>query len=78
MKNNYSDIRPDLIGRECGGWLAISGLGSELRIGTVGATADQAVDRFRAALEEWARLAALPEGQMGASRTSLSSFEAAE
>lgn len=63
VNNIYSDIRPELIERERGGWLAVSGPGSELRIGTVGETADQAADRFDEALAEWARLAAAPDSQ---------------
>ena len=49
-------IRPVLIERTRGGWLAVSQAGSELRIGVVGDTEKQARQRFADALKKWAKL----------------------
>jgi len=44
---------PRLIERACGGWLALSGIGESLKIGVVAETADDARNRFAAAVEKW-------------------------
>lgn len=61
MKTNYLDVRPRLIERSRGGWLAVSEEDSHLRIGVEGQTEKEAVANFTKALHEWERLRALPD-----------------
>lgn len=57
----FDYIEPRVLRRECGGWLAVSPPGAEIRIGAIGITAESARERFRNELREWARLLEEPE-----------------
>ena len=46
-------IRPCLVERQCGGWLALSPPDAILRIGVVGDTEQEAREKFIAALMSW-------------------------
>lgn len=47
---------PTLIRRQCGGWLAVSPLLEEVKIGVAGNTEIEAEERYRAALARWRAL----------------------
>jgi hypothetical protein len=47
---------PDVVARECGGWLAVSKPDDELRIGVTADTEAEARERFDAEVEAWLRL----------------------
>lgn len=51
------------------GWLAVSAPGSLIRIGVMGATANEALRAFRASATEWARLHDLPVAPMAGVNT---------
>jgi len=46
-------IQPDLIRRDCGGWLAVSPFNSGLSIGVTAPTEIEAIDKFRSAFTRW-------------------------
>jgi hypothetical protein len=50
-------IRPDIIKRTCGGWLAVSPRRARFRIGVTAATEDEAKENFRFAFGRWLELA---------------------
>ena len=50
------DMKPALIRRECGGWLAVSEEGSVLRIGFEGATEEEALQAFGVGRDKWVAL----------------------
>ena len=47
------DIRPDLVRRTTGGWLAVAPKGAKFPIGVTAPTAEEAKERFRSAYEGW-------------------------
>jgi hypothetical protein len=51
--DGLSQVKPRLIARQTGGWLAISEPGSVLSIGVTAETEDVALARFALALKEW-------------------------
>lgn len=55
----YDHPEPQLIRRQNGGWLAISGPGARVRVGVEGDTADEARQKYVAELAAW--LAALDQ-----------------
>lgn len=63
VSKSITQIEPVVVQCEWGGWLAVSQEGSLLRIGTVGATEEDAHRSFKAALEEWARWKESARGQ---------------
>jgi hypothetical protein len=58
--NAIRAMEPSII-RTPTGWLALSPRTAPLSIGVVGATADEARDRFRASSEAWANLREAPD-----------------
>lgn len=56
MDNLDQDIavEPQMIPRQCGGWLALSPPGARLRIGVTATTEEAARAGFRQALARWA------------------------
>ena len=54
--NRFAEVRPRLLRRLCGGWLAVSEDGSALLIGVEGATEEEARQRFAEALVRWGLL----------------------
>jgi photosystem II stability/assembly factor-like uncharacterized protein len=55
---NSGEIAPDVVRRLCGGYLAISPKGALFSIGTTGATAEEARDRFCLATRRWLEILA--------------------
>ncbi len=51
-----SDLQPRLLRCEYGGWLAVSGAGSPIRIAVIGLDANDARVRFSQEAERWAAL----------------------
>ena len=49
-------IRPDLIRRTGGGWLAVAPKGAKLPIGVTALTAEEAQHRFCSAYQQWLSL----------------------
>lgn len=60
MKNTsagmFAQIRPKLVERSCGGWLAISEPWASLKIGVAAATVEEATRRFESELAVWGKL----------------------
>jgi len=56
----YQKIEPNVVQRECGGWLATAPKWSPLRIGVTAATETDVREAFRLALDHWATLLSLP------------------
>jgi hypothetical protein len=54
-------VKPMMLPRSRGGWLAISQPGDSLQIGAVGASEKEAKEAFATACEEWAQLLAHAE-----------------
>lgn len=52
------DILPTLKARKCGGWLATSPHGSDIRIGVTADSEEAARTKFRMALAQWRTLLA--------------------
>jgi hypothetical protein len=50
---NAAEIRPDLIRRTSGGWLAVSPSTAKIRIGATAATENEAVEKFRFVYSRW-------------------------
>ncbi len=55
LTEKWSAIRPRLIERACGGWLAISPADAGLRIGVTAQTEQEARDKFMEMFVEWKR-----------------------
>lgn len=53
MSINNQIMHPVTIRRASGAWLAVSPIGSELKIGVTGDTEIEAVENFRAAFSTW-------------------------
>ena len=53
--------KPDTKKRECGGWIATSGRWEKIKIGTTGATEEEARTRFAEAMRAWRVLLGLEE-----------------
>lgn len=51
--DTVTTLEPQLIERRTGGWLAVTEDDSPVRVGVVGATKDEARERFRQALARW-------------------------
>lgn len=49
-------VKPVLIERECGGWLAITPRGWPLSIGVTAPTSGEAEQEFSAALDRWSKI----------------------
>jgi len=60
IESGDSDAAPRLIQRECGGWLAVSQAGAQLRIGVTAQTEQDARTHFFKALKEWRELRESP------------------
>ena len=58
INSDYCQIRPNVVPRDCGGWLATAPKWSPLRIGVTAATEAEAREDFRTALEHWSALLA--------------------
>jgi hypothetical protein len=59
MKTDHGrigEIKPRLLPRECGGWLAVSPVWARFSIGVTGATEEEAQDRFRSEFAIWVSL----------------------
>jgi hypothetical protein len=52
----FAQVKPKLVERACGGWLAISEPYATLKIGVVAPTEIEATRRFEAELLVWGRL----------------------
>jgi hypothetical protein len=50
------NIRPDLIRRTGGGWLAVAPTGSFLSIGVTAQTQEEAVEKFRTVFSRWVEI----------------------
>ena len=53
METNLKYVAPRTIKRACGGWLAISGSGSPIKIGVTADTEQQALDAFALPFMKW-------------------------
>jgi hypothetical protein len=53
MKKDLEFVAPRTIRRACGGWLAISAVGSPLQIGVVADTEEDAREAFARAFIRW-------------------------
>lgn len=49
-------VKPVLMERRCGGWLAVTPRGWPLSLGVTAPSSDKAVTEFHAALDRWARI----------------------
>ena len=49
-------VEPQLIERQCGGWLAITPRGWPISIGVTAATVAEASAAFRVALDRWSKI----------------------
>lgn len=49
-------VKPELIERKCGGWLAVTPRGWPLSIGVTAATNADAKREFEAALDRWSKI----------------------
>jgi hypothetical protein len=64
MNATYDYLRhmePELIARECGGWLALAPKGAAIRIGVTGATEIEAREKFSLSLDRWIENLRAPE-----------------
>jgi len=62
MKQNMgriSEVRPKLIRRKCGGWLAVCPSKAGLSLGVTAITEQEARDEFRFVLARWLEILAL-------------------
>jgi hypothetical protein len=50
---NANEIRPDLVRRTCGGWLAIAPSTAKISIGVTASTEDEAIEKFRFVYSRW-------------------------
>ena len=57
-------VKPVLMERHCGGWLAITPRGWPLAIGVTGDTEEEARRAFDAALERWSRIPYITDGEV--------------
>lgn len=46
-------VKPRVVKRECGGWLAVSPQDAPMHLGETGATQEEAVRRFQLAWKRW-------------------------
>jgi hypothetical protein len=53
---NAAEIRPDLMRRTCGGWLAVAPSSAKIRIGATGTTEAEAIETFRFVYSRWIEL----------------------
>jgi hypothetical protein len=53
---NVDEIKPHLIRRTCGGWLAISPRTALFRVGVTAPTENEALERFRFEYSQWIKL----------------------
>lgn len=53
---NFKGIIPIVHQRQCGGYLAVSGLNAQLRIGSTGESEAEAISNFNKELERWQRV----------------------
>ena len=53
-------IKPEVFQCAWGGWLAIAPRMAPFKIGTIGATAEEATANFEMAWRRWVQIAALP------------------
>jgi len=49
-----AQIEPQIVHRECGGWLATTPASAALRMGVTAVTEDEARAKFRQAVSRWA------------------------
>jgi hypothetical protein len=49
-------IRPDVVRRTCGGWLAVAPNGTSLAIAVTAATHDAAVEKFGFVFQRWVEI----------------------
>jgi hypothetical protein len=56
FSKQFGNVGVTLLPRAVGGWLAVSAPGSALKIGVVGSSEQDAVQRFERALAEWTAL----------------------
>ncbi len=55
-RESDSQIKPDLVRRTTGGWLAIAPKGAKFPIGVTATTAEEAEQRFRSSYNQWLSL----------------------
>ncbi len=53
------EIRPDLIRRTTGGWIAVSPSKCRISVGVTASTEDEAIERFRFVFSRWLEILAL-------------------
>lgn len=66
MKNMYeliTNAHPDLIKRECGGWLAVSSRNVPIRVGVTASTKEDVVTQYLLSIIRWADLLYKPDGK---------------
>ena len=52
-KTRIEDVKPQVLPRACGGWLAISPKWARFSIGVAGVTEEEAREAFRVAFARW-------------------------
>jgi hypothetical protein len=50
------EIRPDLVRRTCGGWLAVAPNGAKFAIGVTAPTQEQSLEKFRSVYNRWVEI----------------------
>ena len=58
MLDSVCEIRPDLIRRTGGGWLAVAPKGAEIAVGVTAPTEVEAVEKFRSVFCRWLEILA--------------------
>jgi hypothetical protein len=53
IDQNAAEIRPDLVRRTCGGWLAIAPNTALVHVGVTASTEDEAKEKFRFVYNRW-------------------------
>lgn len=53
---SWSETKPRMVHRACGGWLAVSPPGAFFRIGVTGATEAEAAESFELTKRRWAEI----------------------
>ena len=56
LDKRFEEIRPRVVQRTSGGWLAVTPMGAPLTIGVVGATEIEAIAKFRGAITRWQQI----------------------
>lgn len=69
-RNSEAEMRPRVIQRSCGGWLATSPSNMNLQIGVTAPTESEALNKFVQTLDRWREILAAgrARGDLGHSR----------